>query len=85
MLNLVFYYFHKLVQKNGILIDINVSKFDLILLLAGLSSNLLHGFLDGGLVTKELHRLGWFHVLVKLVDKGNASWQVQAHDLLFRN
>lgn len=68
---------------------INVSNsmicYDGDLFLAGLGGDLLHRLLDGGLVAEELHRFGRLHVLVKLVDEGNASWQVQTHDLLYKN
>lgn len=54
------------------------------LLLAGLGGNLLHCLLNGGLVAEELHRLGRLHVLVELVNKGDSSGQIEAHDLLYK-
>ena len=47
-----------------------------------LSCNRLDGLPDRFLIAKELHRDNRFHVLVKLVDEGDAGGQVEPHDVL---
>lgn len=45
-----------------------------------LSSDSLHGFAHSLLISQELHWLHGLQILVKLVEDGDARWQVQLHD-----